>query len=248
MQIFLILGLLASGLIAGSYIGALTYRLPRRMSIAKGRSICDFCKKKISWYDNIPVISYIILGGKCRLCKKSILLRYPAVEIATALLFILTGFTVKFSFLPFYLIIISGLVAIFVIDLEESIIPDSIVFFLYGLTLLFLIFMRPESIYINMLTGFFAGLFFLLIHLITLRRGMGLGDVKFALLGGTLLGFPNTLVFLFLSFLTGASVGIILILIKRAKFGKPIPFGPYLVFGVTVVLLFGDYLLERWLQ
>jgi len=250
MQIFLILALAAIGLIAGSFISALTYRLPREISIAKGRSKCVFCRKKISWYDNIPVISYILLGGKCRSCKKSISLRYPIIEVATSVLFVLAGLILNGIFLPFYLIIISGLLAIFVIDLENSIIPDSIVFFLFLITVAFnlLLMTAPSDFYVKLVSGFVASLFLLFIHLLTKGRGMGLGDVKFVLFGGTLLGFPNTLVFLFSSFLTGAGVGIILILTKRAKFYGPIPFGPYLVFGLMIALLFGDYLLKRWLQ
>lgn len=253
----LLFGLLILGAIAGSFIGALTYRLPRKVSIAKGRSICDFCRKKISWYDNIPVLSYVLLDGKCRNCHKKISLRYPAIELATAIGFIGIGYfssTLKgqslqgWWALPYLLTVFSILVAIFVIDLEHQLIPDNLVFFLLVITYSLLLITSAPDLYVRVASGFAAALFLLFIHLITRGRGMGLGDVKFALLGGTILGFPNTLVFLFLSFLTGAGVGIILILIKRARFGKPIPFGPYLVFGVTAALLFGDYLLKKWLQ
>lgn len=256
MPLFLIIvGIL--GLIAGSFIGALTYRIPRGIAISKGRSRCDFCGRKISWYDNIPVFSYVLLGAKCRNCHKKISLRYPTIELATAIGFIGIGYfasTFKgqslqgWWVLPYLLTVFSILVAIFVTDLEHQLIPDNLVFFLLVITYSLLLITSASDFYVRVASGFAAALFLLFIHLITRGRGMGLGDVKFAILGGTLLGPPRTLIFLFLSFLTGAAVGIILILIKRARFGKPIPFGPYLVFGLIAALFFGEYLLERWLQ
>ena len=247
------------GLIIGSFLSALTYRLPRGISILKGRSFCPKCKNKISWYDNIPVFSFYFLGGKCRTCKAQISLRYPLIEFFTLLVFLfisisfgscsshITGSAIcqwrnfmGFWALPYLLVIATGFLAIFVIDLEKQIIPDNIVFSLFGLSILLLILINPEFTYVNILTAFGGASFLLLINLFTKGKGMGLGDVKLALLGGIVLGWPGTLTWIFLSFITGAIVGLILIFFKKAEFGKHIPFGPFLVFSYFVSLVFGN--------
>src|SRR3990172_8718504 len=124
MIFFLILGLAV-----GSFLSAYTWRWPRGISIAKGRSICPKCKKQIAWYDNIPLFSYLILGGRCRNCHKKISLRYPLIEFSTAVLFILVvnllgGFG-KLGFLltTSYLLLATILIAIFIIDFENQLIP-----------------------------------------------------------------------------------------------------------------------------
>lgn len=252
------------GLVIGSFLSAYTYRLPRGISIAKGRSVCPNCKKKIAWYDNIPLLSYLLLGGKCRNCKRAISVRYPLIEISTALLFVATYFyflkclTLQVVFLksncfyinflgpwalPYFLLIATILIAIFVIDLEYQIIPDEFVFFLFGITFLVILIFSAGDFYVRLLTAFFSGLFLLVLHLITRGKGMGLGDVKMALFGGLLFGFPQTLVWMFLSFIVGALVGLFLIIIGKAKFGKHIPFGPFLVVSFFITLIWGDVLI-----
>jgi len=260
MIVFYIL-IIIFGLIVGSFISALTYRLPRGISITFGRSFCPHCKKKISWYDNIPLLSFLLLKGKCRNCKKLISKRYPLIEITTALIFILLFFLVnncpslaqqdiicdlpiifaKWT-LPYLLLISVSLISIFIIDFEERIIPDGLVFFNFALTLFVLILSSKESLFINIWTAFAASLFFLILHLITAGRGMGLGDVKLALFGGLFFGWPHTLIWLYLSVLIGALVGIILIFMKKAKFGKQIAFGPFLVISFFITLIWGNYL------
>lgn len=180
------------GLIAGSFLAALSYRLPRNISIKTGRSFCPNCKTQINWQDNIPLLSYLLLKGKCRKCRKKISWRYPIIEFATAIVFVLTGLN------PFMLFIGCLLVLIFVIDLEHQLIPDELVFAGLGASLIYLL--SSVTFYQNLLAGFLAALFLLLIHFVTLGRGMGLGDVKLALFLGSLLGFSNLLYFFFASF------------------------------------------------
>jgi len=254
-----ILILIVVGLATGSFLGALTYRLPRRQSIASGRSKCDHCGSKIAWYDNIPLLSYINLRGKCRSCGKKISLRYPAIESTSALVFVASGIFLEkcspllqsplcswfeslgYWIIPFLAILISLMIAIFVIDLETKIIPDELSLTGFLLVFIFLIFANKAS-FSYLASGLAASLFLLIIHLVTGGKGMGLGDVKLALFLGAFLGWPYTLTWLFLSFVIGAVVGIFLILFGRAKFGRQIPFGPFLIFSGFLVLFFGRIL------
>jgi len=252
------------GLAVGSFLAAYTYRWSRGIKISKGRSFCPKCKKKISFFDNIPLLSYIFLHGKCRQCKKKISIRYPLIEFSTALVFVLIFYflnncttTVQGSFLhapmvcgwkgligfwvlPHFLFIASALITIFVIDFEYQIIPDELVFLLFFLTTFALILFSPDKLYQSLLTGFLVAISLLVLHLATRGRGMGLGDVKLALFGGLLFGWPLTYTWLFLSFIIGAVVGIILLAFKKAKMGKPIPFGPFLVVSFFITLFWGE--------
>lgn len=222
------------GLIFGSFVTALSYRYPRKISNLKGRSFCDNCKKQIEWRDNIPLLSYLILGGKCRNCKTKISLRYPVIEIATGIGFLLIGPHIL-SLILFVLLEI-----IFVIDLENQVIPDDFVF--AGILLLLII--NHQSLFTSLFAGFACAVFLLLIFLFTKGRGMGLGDVKFAVLGGMIVGLPLFPIWLFVAFLTGAAVGIILIIGKRAGLKSKIAFGPFLVASIPITLLWGQKIID----
>ncbi len=260
--------LIIYGLIAGSFLTAYTYRLPLGKSVKEGRSICDNCKKKIDWYDNIPLLSFLLLKGKCRKCGNKISVRYPLIELFSAAGFVgiyyllaACGGTSQLSSnticswqttlgilsLPFLLLVFSIVLMIFIIDLEKRIIPDELS--LFGLVLVFLslLLFNPSNLYIHLLAGFSAGVFLLLIHILTSGKGMGLGDVKLALFLGSLLGWPWTAVWLFGAFLTGAIVGSILILIKKISFGKQIAFGPFLILSLAITLIWGEILLRTYL-
>lgn len=237
----------ALGLCIGSFLGALTFRWPRKISVLDGRSFCPHCKAKISWFDNIPLLSFLLLRGKCRSCGKKISLRYPLIEASTAFLF--WSFFRYFGFpaFAFWAVIISILIAIFVIDLEHKIIPDELVFWGILVVFTFFLFFNQTLVFANFLAGFATSLIFLLIHLFTRGRGMGLGDVKFVILGGFLLGWPKTSVWLFGAFFSGAIIGVFLLLLKKAKFGREIPFGPYLVASLLFTLIFGEKILNWYL-
>lgn len=242
------------GLVFGSFMNVIVWRIPRGLNFVTGRSVCPKCKKQISWYDNIPLLSFILLGGKCRSCHKKISIRYPIIESATAAGFIFIyyfattfrGFAVNgplgYWEIPFLFTIFLILESIFIIDLEHQYIPDEIIFFGITVTFLFFLIFDYQRIFINLFSGFLASVFLLCLHLITRGKGMGLGDVKFAVLGGLLVGFPYLFTWLFLSFLTGGFVGMIMILAGKAKLGQKIPFGPFLAFALIVTILFGNYL------
>ncbi len=144
--------------------------------------------------------------------------------------------------LPYFLVVLAVLVAIFTIDFEHQLIPDSLVYFLFTLTLSLLLIFDPFNLYSHLLSGLGISLFLLLIHLVTAGRGMGLGDVKFALFGGLILGWPAAVTWIFLSFLIGGAAGLVLIILKKASFGKQIAFGPFLVIGLIITLIWGDIL------
>jgi len=240
------------GLIFGSFISALTWRYPRNISVNKGRSMCPKCKHQIYWYDNIPLLSYLFLGGKCRNCKKHISFRYPLIEAFTALGFIAIVYfatnvqdTVLHGIysIVVFLILFLILEAIFIIDLEHQIIPDSFVFWGVLVVSLYTIYYIPNTFFSSIFSGFLAACLLLFIHLFTKGKGMGLGDVKFAVLGGLIIGPKLVMIWLFLAFLTGAVIGIILILGKKAGLKSQIAFGPFLVFSIPLTIIYGDRVL-----
>lgn len=219
------------GLVFGSFFSAYSFRFPKGISILKGRSFCDNCGKKISWYNNIPLLSFLWLFGRCSECKKRISFRYPLIELSTGIGFLLIGPNI------INLAIFSILLLIFVIDFENQIIPDELTFLGLGILLLFNFSLSA------LFSGLICACFLLLIHLVTRGRGMGLGDVKFAILGGYLVDLKFSPIWFFLAFLTGAIVGIILILGKKAKLKQKIAFGPFLIVAIPLTLLYGEKIL-----
>ncbi|MBI4999389.1 prepilin peptidase [Candidatus Gottesmanbacteria bacterium] len=243
MDLLTLIFIFTLGLCIGSFLNVLIYRLPRSLPIT-GRSFCPKCQKKISWHDNIPLLSFILLRGRCRHCHSPISWQYPLVELATG---IFTIFNFQFSIfnefsifqLLFDLLIVYALIVIFFTDLRYEIIPDQIVYpaILISLIYNFLsYFPFTEVFWGYLLTGFGAAGFFLFLYFLTRKKGMGLGDVKLAALMGLFLGFPKIIIALYLAFLTGAVIGVILVLIGKKKFGEQIPFGPFLA-GATILSL-----------
>lgn len=249
------------GLVFGSFVSAVSWRIPKKLSFVKGRSICPNCKRKIPWYDNIPLLSFILLGGKCRYCKKRISPRYPIIELATGIgfsfiYFFLTTFKgysllgvysiLGLMNLVFLWIIFVVLLIIFVIDLENQIVPDSLVFAGIIIVLFYLLIYNPQSLFSAIFSGFLAASFLMLVHLFTKGNGMGLGDVKLAIFGGMFVGLKLLPLWFLVAFLTGALAGIILILLGRARMKTRIAFGPFLILGIYIVLVFGNNIIDRF--
>lgn len=243
------------GLFFGSFLNVVVYRLPQNRSFFGGRSKCLKCKKEIRWYDLVPVLSFVLLGGKCRYCKTSLSLQYPVVELLTGSLFALTYFFLVQPFLytnlslatslPFYLAMISSLIVIFFIDLKHGIIPDKVLLFALLISAGYLL-LNPTLILPHLAGGFIGFSFLLALFLGTKGRGMGFGDVKMAFVLGLFLGPAQALLSLYLAFLTGGIVSIILILWgKKRFFGDTIPFGPFLVIGAIMALFYGEIILGR---
>lgn len=258
MFLFGFLATFSFGLIFGSFITCISFRIPRGISFVKGRSFCPTCKTYLHWYHNIPVLSYLLLKGKCASCRQKISPRYPLIELATGVLFSITflllsrcgvsnyylctfGSQMGEFALPFLLINVVLLVAIFVTDLEDTIIPDEFVFFgiIFNILSFFFFNISPAP---GLFSGFFVATLLLLLHLVTLGRGMGLGDVKFAIYAGLFLTPLAALSWILMSFVLGSVVGLSLIVLKKAEFGARIPFGPFLVAGLIITLVVGSVL------
>lgn len=250
MSIILNIGIFIFGLIVGSFLNCIIYRMEQKKSFLKGRSYCPNCKHTLSWKDLIPILSFMMLKGKCRYCGKRISIQYPIVELAAGLLFLLiSSFGITISFL--YLLIISSLlIIIFIYDLKHYIIPDSIIFSAIIITFLYYVLHKPglwqniNQVY----AAIGASLFFLLIYLASRGKWLGFGDVKLAFFMGLFLGFPRIIVALFFSYLIGAIIGIILILLKKKGLKSEVPFGPFLIIGTYIALFWGSKIAQWYID
>lgn len=230
------------GTFIGSFLGVIIYRLPRNESIIRGRSHCDHCKKSLTPFDLIPVFSFLFLKGRCRYCKTKLSWFYPLVEIVTGTLFVLAALYVGSITVElfYYFFIISSLIVLFFIDLKHGILPFSVIVSATVVAFVYLLLNTPYMILNNLLAGLGAFLFFLLLFLGTRGRGMGFGDVIFVFFMGLFLGFPNIVVGLYIAFISGAVVSLILVALKLKKLkGGIIPFGPFLVLGTLCALFWG---------
>ena len=235
-----------TGLAVGSFLEVVIYRVPRKLSIVRPASFCPNCKKKIAFYDNIPVLSYIILRGRCRYCKSKIPVTSLLVEIITSLLFlanyIIFGLSINTAI---GIIFCCALIAVSFIDIEFKIIPNVIVLPLTVVGLALNIASDPSNWWMPLAFSMGAFVFMLIIHLIS-PRGMGMGDVKLSLMAGAFL-VRNVVSGLFLGFLLGSLYGLSLIIIKRKKLKQAIPFGPFISLGSIISLFWGNYILKWYI-
>ena len=296
------------GFLLGSVLGSFILVLSERGLTDKtfwGRSCCPNCKKKLAWYDLFPILSYLLLQGCCRYCKKRIKVEYLLVEIATGLIIAFLfwqniknfqslcfsncvwlnylDFSIFVLDLIFKIFFIVILVALFITDLKKMLIPDRIIIpsLKIGLVSLFLItiykigflyyslsqsllgryLLPPRSDYFvrhalmianpltaGFITAFLIGGFFWGLIVITKGKGMGGGDVKLGAFMGLILGFPQALVAIVLSFVTGAIFSIVLLILGKKHFGQTIPFGPFLVLGSLVTLFWGNQIFNWYLH
>ncbi|MFH1841327.1 MAG: prepilin peptidase [Candidatus Nealsonbacteria bacterium] len=236
------------GLIVGSFLNCVIYRLQEGKSFLFSRSSCPHCNHKLSWQDLIPVFSFLILKGKCRYCKKKISLQYPLVEFSTGILFVLIFNLVAIGpHLFYYLLISCFLVVIFVYDLKHYIIPDKVIYPAIFFAFIFL-FYQPLVFKNLIFSAISAAGFFLAIVLISKGRWMGIGDIKLAFLMGIFLGWPNIAIALFLAFFIGAIIGVGLILKKKKSLKSELPFGPFLVLGTFIALFWGEKIINWYLS
>lgn len=235
------------GLFVGSFLNVLIDRIPRNESFLVGRSHCEFCNHTLSARDLVPIFSFVFLKGRCRYCKKFFGWKFPAIELITATSYFLVSFFTSQNTMTllYSLIFTSAIIVIFFTDLWYGIIPDIILFPISILTLVYVYLFRQAEFLPNLLTGLICFSFFLGLYLITRRRGIGFGDVKLSFLIGLLLGFPAVVTGLYAAFLTGAIVSLILVVWGRKNFfGGSIPFGPFLILGMLIALLFSKTLIS----
>ena len=240
------------GACIGSFLNVCIYRIPREESVVAPRSHCPHCNQMIPAYDNIPLVSYLLLAGRCRTCKNVISVRYFLVELLTAVLFLLVWLQYGFDArTPIYWMMISGLILGTFVDFEHMIIPDRVTLggVVAGLVLSPLVpalhdVTRPLDSLIAALIGMVVGAGILwgvgfLGKLILRKEAMGMGDVK--LLGGVgaLLGWQAVLFVIMISALIGSCVGVALILSRSKEWRSRIPYGPYLALATVVWILWG---------
>lgn len=238
------------GICIGSFLNVLIDRLSLGESPVKGRSYADCCKKTLKWHDLIPIFSFLFLQGKCGYCHKKLSFYYPIVEGVTGIVFVICFLLVQnLPQLLFYLLISCFFIVIFFSDVKYGIILDAILFPAVIITFVYHLLSTPLFLVPYLLSGVGACLFFLFIFLVTKGKGMGFGDVKLAFFLGLFLGFPKIIVALYVAFLTGAFVSIILIACGKKKMSRgTIPFGPFLIFGAIIAIFYSDTLLQIFLQ
>lgn len=251
-EIIKILGIFILGLSVGSFLNVVIYRIPRDLSIVYPPSSCPNCKSRINWYDNIPLISYIFLRGKCRFCNASIPIKYPVVELLTGIFSVLTylkfGFDLEFLF---YFYFVCSMIALSFIDLEFKIIPDQINFAGVFVGLLFAVteaikttsFQPIISAIIGAIVG--AGFLYTIAYLYLRYRGiegLGMGDVKLLAFVGTYTGWFGSLFTIFFGSLVGAVIGILFIKFSNRDYRYEIPFGPFLALGALIYIFFGEFI------
>lgn len=244
------------GLCIGSFLNVVIYRLPNGMSMAKPASHCTTCDYTLKWYDNIPVLSYLMLGGRCRKCKERISPRYMIVELVNALLWVLCVF-LFWEKSPVYAVIaavvLSVLICIFFIDLEHMLIHNRFVIIigLLGIAAIFFDKYRHVHWYDHLIGAAVFGGGFLLIYYCAIwilkREGMGFGDVKLALVAGLLLGWQRMLLAMLIA---SVSASIILLIVRRVKGDErdhEYPFGPFIAVGVAISLLVGGPIIDWYM-
>jgi leader peptidase (prepilin peptidase)/N-methyltransferase len=240
------------GSCVGSFLNVVIYRLPAGLSLVSPGSRCPHCETPVRFYDNIPILSWLILRGRCRSCKAAIAVRYPLVELITGLLawFTWLKFGLSWACLMNF-IFIATLVAVTFIDLDHRIIPDVIslpgipIFFLAGLLL-------PVPTLMNALIGVVVGGGSLLLvawgyYLLRKQEGMGGGDIKLLAMMGGFIGWQGVLFTIFAASAAGTLVGVIAMLKAGKGMRLAIPFGPFLALGAVLYIFFGELVIHWYL-
>ncbi|MBM7557953.1 prepilin peptidase [Halanaerobacter jeridensis] len=236
------------GLMIGSFLNVVIYRIPNEQSITFGRSYCPNCETQLKYYDLIPVVSFLWTTGQCRYCEEKISWQYPVVELLTAFLFL--GLYLKFSLtvkLGVLMLLISLLIASSIIDLQLQIIPNKITYFGIIIGLIFSLIFNYISIKLALLGLLIPAGFLLLIAVIT-KGGMGIGDVKFAAMIGTFIGPKLTLLGIFLGSLLGSIIALFLLLAGKKTRKSKLPFGPLIALGTIIMIFYGQVIIDWYLR
>lgn len=234
------------GILIGSFLNVCIYRIPEKQSVVVVRSHCMSCGKQIKWYDLVPLVSFLILRGRCRYCKAKLSWQYPAVEALNGILYgiivLVNGFNIT-SIL--YCLATSALLALSIIDWRTYEIPPSFNIFIGILGIIRLILDLPH--WYNYVIGFVSvSGFLLLIFLVTKGRGIGFGDVKLMAAAGLLLGWKLIILSLGLGCVLGSIIHITLMYVKDKD--RVLAFGPYLSLGIFISMLYGEQIIEWYLH
>ncbi len=240
------------GLIIGSFLNCLIWRLHKKESLM-GRSYCPKCRKNIAWYDNIPVLSFMALGGRCRHCREKISWQYPLVELITGILFLMvfyfnyqspiTNYQLLINILRDWFII-AVMIVIFIYDLRWYLILDIVT-----LPACFIIFVLNLILGFNLwnllISGIIGGSFFLIQFVISSGKWIGGGDIRLGLLIGLALGWPGVLTAIIISYFIGSIVGLGLIAAGKKQWGSEVPLGIFLTVG-AIITLFWQMQILNW--
>ncbi|MFC3040112.1 prepilin peptidase [Virgibacillus xinjiangensis] len=248
MELALIIIFFLLGLIFGSFFNVVGLRLPEGKPFANDRSACPACHSQLSWYENIPLVSFMVQRGRCRHCGGRISFLYPAVEWFTGCLFAVSYVWVGLQpELVTALLLVSMLMIILVSDLAYMRIPNQVLLFF----LPFFLIMRmivPLEPWWSPLLGAVLGLLITAGIIVASRGGMGAGDMKLFGVLGIVLGAGKLLVAFFLSCVIGAVIGVLLLAFKVVGRKQPVPFGPYIVAGSLLTYFFGDSLITWYIN
>ena len=240
--IFVILTLL--GVCVGSFLNVLIYRIPREEEFVKTPSHCMSCGHSLSWYENIPVVSWLLQGGKCRACGVKLSVQYPVVEALNGAMWLLTALLYRGQWVTvgLYCVLFSMLLTLSVIDWRTFTIPNGInlVIFVLGVIRLVTDLGNWSNYVIGMCS---VGLVFLLLHLLTGGNGLGMGDVKLVAAAGLLLGWSSMLLAVLIGSLSGAIIHSVRM---RRGAGKKLAFGPYLAAGIWIAALGGEQIVAAY--
>ncbi|MFN8670525.1 MAG: prepilin peptidase [Candidatus Sericytochromatia bacterium] len=243
------LSVFVTGGLLGSFLNVVIYRLPREKSIAYPGSKCPKCNNAIAWYDNIPVLSWLALGAKCRYCKEPISFRYPSIELLTAILFLTTfmhfGVGWQWLFLSYF---VALMVVITWIDIDHMIILDSVV---YPGIILGILYNFINGVIMDSLLASFTGyaIFYALAKgskLLLKKEGMGEGDITLVALLGAWLGMSKMFGTVFLSFFIGSIIGLFLLIRNRKS--EHFPFGPALTASAFITIFSNNYVFDLYMR
>jgi leader peptidase (prepilin peptidase)/N-methyltransferase len=248
LPVLILLGVF--GLLLGSFLNVCISRLPAGESVVSPRSRCPSCRTLIQWYDNVPVLSYLILSGKCRKCGLPISARYPAIEIATAVGFVLQGviFETRPELLVSRLILTALLITLFGTDLETQRLPNVLTYSGIVIGLAFSAINPPGPVDCVLGAALGAGVLLFIRWIWKVVKGvdaMGLGDVKMLAMVGAFLGWRQVIVVLFLGSVAGAVIGVTLAIVGGRSMQTRLPFGTFLALGAFAASLVGEDLV-RW--
>jgi len=269
---FLLTLIFVFGLAVGSFLNCLIYRLEKNKNFISGKSQCPNCGHQLAWHDLIPLVSFFILKGNCRYCHQKISLQYPLVELFTGIIFILVfyyflnlpfaNWQLVITTIVFYWLISCFLILVFVYDFRYSIIPDKISYPAILITFAYQgfrvwnfghwdLFACPEAnlscfggIWNFLIAAIIGSGFFFLLYTLSHGKAIGFGDVKLGFLIGLILGWPKILVGLWISFLIGGLIAILLVVLKKKTLKSKIPLGPFLVFGTFAAIFWADQIIN----
>jgi leader peptidase (prepilin peptidase)/N-methyltransferase len=241
------------GSITGSFLGMLIFRIPHGLSIVFPGSFCDTCKIPLKWYENVPIISYVVVLGKCKYCGTRHSLFYPLLEIFMGILFIYTfEYAQDIPHFIYLVSILSLLIGISIIDIKHFIIPDKLLIAASILSVGYYAYAVKSDIF-----NYFLGAFIIFSILFLIRIGsryiykkeaFGLGDVKLGALLGFILGWKAALIAIFFGFIIAGFFIVILAILRRLKRKSYLPFGPFLIMGAVIHLFFGKIIIFWYLH